>query len=154
MALTEASADYTITTDSSYASSLFGGVMSRLGDFNGDGIDDFAVGSPNFGTSTFSGRVTIILGSATFSSLALPNTTRAITIDGPSYDVPQFGTRIVGIGHFYPGAGTTLIASAPGLTGNPTGTEGRIYAFRGRPALPAQSAFLPLMRRSSEVRSG
>jgi hypothetical protein len=46
----------------------------------------------------------------------------------------QFGLAVLGLGHFYSGTGTTLIASAPGL-GAATSTsanEGRLYAFHGR----------------------
>ena len=137
LTLADTDADYVISADTSYASSSFGTVMSRLGDFNGDGIDDFAVGAPNFGGSpTFKGRVTIILGaSAGFTSLALPSPTRAITIDAdPALATPFFGTRVLGVGHFYPGSASTLIVSAPGVTSAtiPSNNEGHIYAFRGQ----------------------
>jgi hypothetical protein len=131
--MTDANADYTVTADASYAASLFGGAMSRLGDFNGDGVDDFVIGAPDYNAVTLVGRVVIVLGSATFASVTLPSTTQTIVIDGdPSVSFNAFGTRVLGIGHFYPGAGTTLVVSAPGIVGEPTGTEGRIYAFHGQ----------------------
>jgi hypothetical protein len=134
--LADTDADYVITTDASYTNSSFGKAMSRLGDFNGDGIDDFAVGAPNFGGSpSFKGRVTIVLGASGFSSLALPSTTRAITIDAdPALATPFFGTSVLGIGHFYPGSASTLIVSAPGVTSGTitSNNEGHIYAFRGQ----------------------
>ena len=130
--LADTDADYVITTDASYSGSLFGSAMSRLGDFNGDGIDDFVIGSPDFNSSTFVGRVTIILGSATFTSVALPNTSQAIVIDGdPTLTFAAFGQQVLGVGHFY-GGPTTLIVSAPGFAGAPSSTQGRIYAFHGQ----------------------
>jgi hypothetical protein len=132
LTLTDLQADYTITADSTYASSLFGSAMARLGDFNGDGIDDFAIGSPNFNSANLIGRVTIVLGSSSFSSLTLPSATRAITIDGDATLINGgFGTKVQGILPFYSTA-STLIASAPGFVGAPSGTAGAIYAFRGQ----------------------
>ena len=136
-ALAESDADYVISTDSTYSGSQFGQTISRLGDFNGDGVDDFVVTASNrpVGAATLIGRVTIILGSATFSNLPLPNTSRAIIIDGDTTMTrPVFGTRAVGLGHFYSGAGATLVVSASGVTasGIASNNEGHIYAFRGQ----------------------
>ena len=134
--LADTDADYTITADSTYVNASFGTVMSALGDFNGDGVDDFVVGSPNFGGSpSFKGRVTIILGASGFASLTLPSTTRSIIIDAdPALATPFFGTRVLGIGQFYSGSGNTLIVSAPGVTSSSitSNNEGHIYAFRGQ----------------------
>ena len=44
--MTNTNADYVITVDSSYNSSILGASIARLGDFNGDGVDDFALGAP------------------------------------------------------------------------------------------------------------
>ena len=148
MTMTDAGADFTVTADSSYAGSLFGSSMCRLGDFNGDGVDDFAIGSPDYGPTTFAGRVTVILGGSGFISLSLPSTSRAITIDGTAM-VGVFGTRVVGIGPFYsPSGGTELIASAPGFTGFAS-SNGAIYAFRGQAAvggaIPLSSADASIM---------
>jgi hypothetical protein len=131
--MTEANADYTVTTDASYTSSSLGSSISRLGDFNGDGIDDFAVGAPNFGGTAYIGRVVVVLGASGFSSFGLPSTTRAIVIDGdPALTRPFFGTRVVGMGHLYSGTGTTLVASAPGIIGIASSNEGHIYSFHGQ----------------------
>ncbi|HLK91584.1 MAG TPA: FG-GAP-like repeat-containing protein [Polyangia bacterium] len=137
LTMTDADADFTITTDTTYAGSLFGSSMTRLGDFNGDGIDDFAIGAPDFNTSTLIGRVVVILGASGFTSFSLPNTSRAIIIDGdPTVTFGTFGARVMGIGPFYSPTGQSeLLVSAPGITGAPTGTQGRIYAFRGQAAV-------------------
>jgi hypothetical protein len=133
LTMADTDADFTVTTDSTYNGSLFGGSMTRLGDFNGDGVDDFAIGSPNFNTASDIGRVTIILGATGFTSVALPSATRAIIIDGEStLTFGAFGSRVMGIGPFYsPSGGSELIVSAPGFVGAPSGTQGKIYAFRG-----------------------
>jgi hypothetical protein len=144
MTLTDAQADFTITADASYASSLFGAVMTRLGDFDGDGIDDFAIGSPNFNSTNLIGRVTVIKGASGFASLTLPSATGAIIIDGDSTLVDGgFGASLAAINPFYSNA-STLVVSAPGFVGAPSGTAGRIYAFRGQTgtagAIPVGSA--------------
>ena len=133
LTMADTDADFTITADSSYAASLFGSSMTRLGDFDGDGVDDFAIGSPNYGPTTFAGRVTVILGASGFTSVSLGSTSRAITISGTAI-VGQLGTRVLGVGPFYSPTGTTeLIVSAPGFTGFASST-GAIYAFRGQAA--------------------
>ncbi|HVZ85491.1 MAG TPA: FG-GAP-like repeat-containing protein, partial [Polyangia bacterium] len=157
MAMTDADADFTITADSSYTGSLFGSEMARLGDFNGDGVDDFAIGSPDYGPTTFAGRVTIVLGQSGFTSVALPNVTRAITIDGTAF-VGIFGARVMGIGPFYsPTGGSELIVGAPGLTGFASST-GSIYAFRAQAAtggaIPLSSADASIIGSSSSAGIG
>ena len=51
-----------------------------------------------------------------FASIALPDTTNAIVIDGnATLGRPFFGYRVLGLGHFYSvSSGTTLLASALG----------------------------------------
>jgi hypothetical protein len=131
--LTDAQADYVISTDATWASSAFGTSLAPLGDFNGDGVADFSIGAPGFGTLV--GRVAVIYGRTGFTSFMLPDTTRSLEISAdPALNRSQLGLATVGLGHFYAGAGTTLIAAAPGL-GSATSTssnEGRLYAFRGR----------------------
>lgn len=145
LTLTDSQADYVITTDSSYVSSAFGSSMARLGDFTGDGVDDFAIGARGYGGGV--GRVVIIPGKATgFGSVSLPDTTNAITIDGDStLGRPFFGYRVLGLGHFYSvTAGTTLVVSSPGAASSATANAGRVYAFHSQSgtggAIPVASA--------------
>jgi len=106
-------------------SSFFGVSMARLGDFSGDGIDDFAVGA--FGASSNVGRVDIILGKDGFNVID-PEPDRII-INGE--DLPPevsmfegFGLNMVGLGRFYTDApGSTLVVAAGGI--------GKFYAFHG-----------------------
>lgn len=131
-ALTDAQADYVIGVDATYAASAFGASMARIGDFDADGVDDLAIGARNF--NSFAGRVIIVRGSAGFTSFNLPNTTRAITIDGDgTLGRPSFGSALVGLGHFYTAtSGTTLVVGAPGTSSSPTANAGRVYAFHGQ----------------------
>jgi hypothetical protein len=144
--LSNTDANYVITVDASYDGSIFGSSMARLGDFNGDGVDDFALGASLFGGTAQLGRVVVILGRTGFTSMALPDATNSIVIEGdPAVASSQFGYRVVGLGHLYSvSAGTTLVASAPGNVAIATGNEGRIYAFHGRNgvagAIPIASA--------------
>ena len=131
--LSNTDASAVITVDTTYDGSIFGSSMARLGDFNGDGVDDFAIGANLFGGTAQPGRVVIVLGKVGFASFALPNAANTIVIDGdPAVTTPQLGYRVLGLGHFYAGTGTTLIASAPGNTVSAAGNEGRLYAFHGQ----------------------
>ena len=126
----DSEADYILELDSTYAGTFFGGNMVRLGDFNGDGVDDFAVGS--FGYAAGKGRVVIILGKAGFSSGSLS----IQTIDGdPAFPAGAFASSILGMGRFYTvTGGNTLVVSA--VTAAPN-SRGRIYAFHGLPGTSA-----------------
>ncbi len=134
MTMGPSNADYVITPDSSYNSSSFGVSIARLGDFNGDGVDDFAIGASAYKNGTNAvGRVVIVLGRSGFSSLTL-DATNSITIDGDStLTRPFFGTRVIGLGRFYSvTSGSTLVVSAPGAVGSPNSTQGRLYTFHGQ----------------------
>jgi hypothetical protein len=122
-------ADYVIELDDathSYAGTFFGSTLTRLGDFNGDGVDDFAISS--YGYNSRRGRVVIVLGKVGFSGAA-PDIQ---TIDGdPAYPTGSFGYVVLGIGKFYTATqGTSLVVGAPGSAPN---GRGRVYAFHGRP---------------------
>jgi hypothetical protein len=104
-----------------------------LGDFTGDGIDDFSISARGYGVGV--GRVVIIPGkSAGFASIALPDTTNAIVIDGNATLGRSFlGYRMVGLGHFYSvSSGTTLVVSAVGSASSSPANEGNVYAFHGQ----------------------
>ena len=59
-----------ITTDATYANSNFGFAIAPLGDFDGDGTDDFAIGAPLFSVRV--GRMSVVYGRAGFTSFGLP----------------------------------------------------------------------------------
>src|SRR5262249_6342633 len=92
--LTDADASFTISTSGLWTSASPGSSMARLGDFDGDGVDDFVIGGPTYNTRV--GRVAIVYGSTSFSSFTLPSATRALEIGGdPSLNRTQFGLRVV-----------------------------------------------------------
>jgi len=132
--LTDAQADYIISTDATWALSGFGVSIAPLGDFDGDGVTDFAIGAAGF--SSLSGRVAVVYGRTGFTSFMLPDATRSLEITSDTtLNRPQFGLAVVGLGHFYTATtGTTLVVSAPGLGGatSTSANEGRLYAFHGR----------------------
>lgn len=136
------SADYVISGDATlYAGAFFGWQMARLGDFNQDGVDDFAVSAHGFNSST--GRVLVVLGTKaaangtpTFTSFTLDDNAgaRALWIDGEAVS-SRFGINLFGLGKFLETGGTTLVASATGYGNN----AGRVYAFGGAPGLSGMS---------------
>jgi hypothetical protein len=133
MTLTDAQADYVISTDATYAGSFFGFSLTPLGDFTGDGIDDFAIGATSYAGGV--GRVVIIPGKAAgFASISLPDTTNSIFIDGDAtLGSSFFGYRVLGLGHFYSvSSGTTLVASAPFGGSSVPPNVGHVYAFHGQ----------------------
>jgi len=137
---TVSTADYTVTVDDTadtgYTSSGFGFSLARLGDFNGDGFPDFAIGARAY--NGFVGSVTIVLGvpsTSTFpSTVTVPQSdgTRTISIHGdPAMASGTFGANVAGLGKFYNSTGNTLIVAAPAAPANGAGS-GRVYAFRGQ----------------------
>lgn len=139
-ALTIADAAYQVQADASYSGSGFGASLVKLGDFNGDNVDDFAVTAPLYNSQA--GRVLIVLGKlpteANFpTTLTTTDTTHTIFIDGPIAG-ERFGTSAVGLGRFYSGGGNTLAVSSrffkPAPNGDPTRRLGRVLIYRGRGA--------------------
>jgi len=131
--LTEAQADYVISGDSTYATSALGNVIARLGDFDGDGVNDFAISATGINART--GRVVIVKGKdSALGNITLPDASKTIVIDGdPTLIKATFGTTIVGIGHYFGASGTSLIVGSPGSSTSPTASMGHVYAFHGQP---------------------
>jgi hypothetical protein len=119
----ETEADYIIELDSSYAGKFLGGCLTRLGDFNGDGVDDFAAGAAAYAGG---GRVVIFLGKAGFTAAGV----NTMIINGdPAFTAGAMGSVVLGVGRFFSGSvGTTLVASATAAGAN---SRGRVYAFQG-----------------------
>ena len=126
-ALQDTQANYTLTADATFSggvNSIFRRAMTRIGDFNGDQIDDLAIGFRLHAASL--GAVVIVKGSASFGSMTIPDPSavNTIEIDG-TLATGQFGISVVGINQFFPSpAGQALVVGAPIVRG--------IYAFRGQ----------------------
>jgi len=122
----DSDADYMLDLGTNYAATQLGASISRLGDFNGDGVDDFAVSAFSFNGGR--GRVVVILGRSGFAASSL----NIQTIDGdPAYASGAFGGNVLGIGRLYANtSGSTLVVSANAAGVN---TRGRVYAFHGIP---------------------
>ncbi|MEI9939902.1 MAG: VCBS repeat-containing protein [Pseudomonadota bacterium] len=117
--LQQSNADYLVQTSGLFAGSLSGFTISRLGDFNADTIDDFAVSAPLYGSSV--GRISVVYGvpvGTPFGTVSLPTDfgTRALAIDGSG--VGALGQTLIGLGRYYAGGGSTLVAGAPSSAGN------------------------------------
>jgi hypothetical protein len=119
--------------DPKFGYSAFGWAISRIGDFDGNGVDDFVLGTPYYGGSD--GHLAIVLGKAggLSSQITLPSGfgTDAVEILGSAGSMLGYST--LGIGHFYGNAkNTALVASAIGIG---AGT-GALLAFQGAENLP------------------
>ena len=112
------------------------GFSVALGDFNGDAIDDVAVGAPyNSGAFTQAGDVSIIYGGSPFK------TTIGAILNGRAAD-EWFGYALAS-GNFHRDNLDDLLIGAPGSTINATGI-GRAYGYYGSP-LPWTAANLTLV---------
>jgi len=109
-----------------YAGSAFGFPIQRIGDFNGDGVDDLAIGAPF--AKSLDGSLAVVFGSSSAATISLPTDfgSRAVRIDGVAGSQSRFSTALAGFGSYYTTtAGRTLLASANfGL--------GDVYAFHGQ----------------------
>jgi hypothetical protein len=126
--------------DPGFTNSAFGSMITRIGDFNGDGVHDFAISAPFY--NQFRGLVAIVYGAtgnALPATIALPQDIgpRVNTIQGETTN-GRFGFRALGLGNFYSSTTSTLLVSAPFLT---SGT-GTVYSFAG--ALPSPQATVTL----------
>lgn len=122
------------------AVNYFGFAIDGIGDFNGDGTPDLAIGAPNYPTEAAgNGRLYIILGKkyegATRNGdfyqtvVQVPGSPalQGFTIDGDAAGA-LLGASIAGLGTFDSTAGTDLAVTALGATSN-----GRVFFLSGRP---------------------
>jgi len=99
---------------------VFGHAVAGLGDGDGDGFDDLAVGA--FGVDGRRGRVAVFLGGAT----GLVGSTRT-NVDGPYGGEGDFGWALASAGDVDGNGRPDLAVGAPGADTR----SGRAYLFRG-----------------------
>ena len=112
-----AAASTTLLGTTSYSS--FGAAVAGIGDVNGDGFDDVAVGA--YQTSSNTGEVLVYLGSAAGLS-----STASVTIAAPSAGI-YFGESVAGAGDIDGDGYDELLVGARGYGGG----VGRAYLFAG-----------------------
>jgi Fibronectin type III domain/FG-GAP-like repeat/FG-GAP repeat len=119
-ALSDTQANYVISTPGSVTGAITGRGVQRLGDFDGDGYDDLAIGYSEANANL--GAVIVVKGGTTFASRT-PDTTNAIQFNG-TVAGGAFGAAVMGMGKIYRAApGTTMVVTAS--------VAGASYAFAG-----------------------
>lgn len=127
--LRQSDADYVVQAGAGFSGSFNGFTLARLGDFNNDGVDDFAISAPQYNGTL--GRVSVVYGVAqgaafgvgTPGTVSLPADygSKALEIDGSG---GVMGSQLVGIGHFFLNGGSSFVASA-------NLSAGSVLAFHG-----------------------
>lgn len=115
------------------ANAGFGTSLARLGDFDGDGRQDLAIGAPYFDAGR--GLVAVIRGQAGGlpATTTLPTAfgTAAFRFEGSPGVVGNFGWSLIGLGNFFGSTRTDLIVAAP-LQSQSGSSRGAVYAYGGR----------------------
>jgi len=124
------------------ASEAFGRAVAGIGDFDGDGRNDIAIGARS--ANGFTGNVFVFYGRASWAAsynLTLPACGADICIHGDDGtpgsgpdETARFGASIAGIGDFDGDGRADLAVGAPGANG----FLGRFYVLRGS-AIPSGS---------------
>jgi len=110
------------------AGEQFGQAIASLGDLNGDGREDAAIGAPLWdnGGSTDVGKVYVFLGQADGSLAVDIGRSRKGTNAGE-----RFGSAIALASKFYSSAYSDLVVGAPYFSGGKV-EAGRVYVFGGK----------------------
>ena len=111
------------TINGSTANELLGTSVAGVGDVNGDGYEDVAVGSPDYNGQ---GRVQVFHGSS-IGADAVPDSTLLGTTGS------ELGASVAGAGDVNKDGYADLIAGAPGYSGGQTG-EGAAGLYVGGPS--------------------
>jgi hypothetical protein len=129
--------DVDSTADPGFASRAFGSTLAALGDFDGDDIDDFAIGTPYYDNNH--GHLAVVFGAAGGlpPQVVLPAAygTRALAFLGSTSLEGYFGYAVLGLPGFYAGGSTLIVGTSPSNSG------GLVYAWRGRGAQAAPLSF-------------
>jgi hypothetical protein len=122
------------TLEPKAAGAGFGRALARLGDFDGDGRQDLAIGAPFYDAGR--GLVAVVLGQSGGlpATVTLPTVfgSSAFRLEGAPGVAGNFGWSLIGPGNFFNGGRADLVISAP-LQNQVGGTnQGAVFAFRGR----------------------
>lgn len=116
-----------LSLQSSEPDDLFGTVVAGLGDVNGDGFGDFAVGAP--AADAGRGKVYVYLGGAT------PSSTPALVLSGAAVG-DLFGSAIAGAGRLNSDPNSDFAIGSPGASSG----AGSVSLFAGGTVLPSSPA--------------
>ncbi len=108
------------------AGERFGWSITALGDFNGDGRDDFAVGAPYSDAGAVeNGAVYVFYGRN-----GHPNATPDLTVTGTlAYE--RFGWAVAAADRFLGGSARCLAVGAPSTGSGAGSRQGAVYVFQG-----------------------
>ena len=116
----------------------FGQAVANIGDFNGDGLDDLAVGAPYWdGVFKDCGAVYIFYGTGQIPGVDpdLSAATADVVIEG-WLEEERLGHSIAGLGDFNGDGYNDLAIGAPGMIWNPVRDQGGgVYIFFGGPGV-------------------
>lgn len=113
----------------------FGKAMAVIGDVNGDGATEIAIGAPNavVGANRDTGTVYIVTGTATGTidvGAATPPADLIVKINGAAL-FDRFGSSIVPVGDVSADGKADFAVSAPLADVNTNDTSGKVYLFKG-----------------------
>ncbi len=145
--------------------------VAKIGDINGDGIDDFAIGSPGWGNQNFydsgAGRTYIMYGQAkgvawSDASLGSLNGTTGFilskasagTSSGSNTSNNQLGWSIAGGGDFNGDGIDDMVVSAPGENVSGNTAAGAAYVIYGQAGANVASTFTSSTNLDALVTSG
>lgn len=108
------------------ANGHFGWSIAPLGDFNGDGRDDFVVGAPTTNTYGLEAGAAYVF----YGQSGDPHPTPDLTLAGNrAYE--HFGWSVAGVADFLGGNASCLAVGAPSHDTSGTAIEGLVYVYQG-----------------------
>jgi len=115
-----------VTLEGPAANGQFGWAIAALGDLDGDGRDDFAVGAPRTNTYGIEAGAAYVY----FGRSGGPLTTPSLTLAG-SRAYEHFGWSVAGVADFLGGSANCVAVGAPSHDTAGTAIAGRVYVFEG-----------------------
>ena len=104
----------------------FGWSVAAVGDFNGDGRDDFVVGAPLANSPSLQSGAAYVF----YGRNGDPNTTADLTLAG-EFAYQHFGWSVAGVAEFMGGNANCLAVGAPSHATGASLIQGSVYVFQG-----------------------